>query len=58
MGFWQAITGRSQPKQANLDALFAVPSAAITLQTAAGLRPTGDGAVCYRAAGGAASYDR
>jgi hypothetical protein len=54
MGFWQAITGRSRPKQANLDALFAVPSAAITLQTAAGLRPTGDGAVCYRAAGGAA----
>jgi hypothetical protein len=54
MGFWQAVTGRSKPKQANLDALFAVPSAAITLQTAAGLRPTGDGAVCYRAAGGAA----
>ena len=31
-----------------------VPSAAITLETAAGLTPTGVGAVCYRAAEGAA----
>ena len=53
MGFWDAITGRSKPKMANLDALFLVPSAAITLQTAAGLTPTGDGSVCYRAATGA-----
>ena len=53
MGLWETITGRSQPKRANLDALFLVPSAAITLQTAAGLTPTGDGSVCYRAASGA-----
>jgi hypothetical protein len=53
VGFWQAVTGRSRPKRADLDALFLVPSAAITLQTAAGLTPTGDGAVCYRAATGA-----
>ena len=53
MGLWQTISGRSKPKRANLDALFLVPSAAITLQTAAGLNPTGDGSVCYRAAGGA-----
>src|SRR6187551_93488 len=31
-----------------------VPSAAITLETAAGLKPTGLGAVCFRAAEGAA----
>ena len=31
-----------------------VPSAAITLETAAGLTPTGVGAVCYRAAEGSA----
>ena len=37
MGLWDALTGRSKPVQANLDALFALPSAAITLQTAAGL---------------------
>ena len=53
MGLWDTITGRSKPKQANLDALFHVPSAAITLQTALGLTPTGDGSVCYRGAAGA-----
>lgn len=54
MGFWDVITGRSRPKQANLDSLFAVPSAAITLQASLGLEPTGQGAVCYRAAEGPA----
>jgi hypothetical protein len=53
VGFWDAIAGRSRPKRANLDALFLVPSAAITLQTAAGLNPTGHGSVCYRTAAGA-----
>jgi hypothetical protein len=54
MGFWDAIRGQTRPKQANLDALFLVPSAAVTLQTELGLTPTGDGSVCYRAASGAA----
>jgi hypothetical protein len=40
--------------QAKLDALFALPGAAITLQTAAGFNPTGVGSVCYREAEGAA----
>jgi len=53
VGLWDSITGRTRPKRANLDALFAVPSAALTLQAAAGLTPTGDGSVCYRAATGA-----
>jgi hypothetical protein len=53
VGLWETITGRSRPKRANLDSLFLVPSAAITLQVAAGLAPTGDGSVCYRAATGA-----
>ncbi len=53
MGFWEALTGRSRPKPANLDALFLLPSAAVTLQTAIGLVPTGQGSVCYRAAAGA-----
>jgi len=57
MGFWDAVMGRSRPKQANLDALFAVPTAALTLQTALGFVPTGDGAVCYRAAAGAGFAD-
>jgi hypothetical protein len=52
MGFWDVVSGRSRPKQANLDALFGLPEAAYTLQAALGLTPTGDGAVCYRAAAG------
>jgi hypothetical protein len=54
MGFWDVIAGRTRAKQANLDSLFLVPSAAITLQVSMGFLPTGDGSVCYRAAGGAA----
>jgi hypothetical protein len=54
MGFWDTLRGRSTPPKANLDALFLVPSAAITLQTAAGLTPTGVGSVCFRAAEGSA----
>jgi hypothetical protein len=52
--FWGALTGRTSPKQANLDSLFLVPSAAVTLQTAAGFTPTGTGSVCFRAPDGAA----
>jgi hypothetical protein len=54
MGFWDSVRGRNAPKAANLDSLFLIPNAALTLQTAAGLEPVGLGAVCYRAAEGAA----
>lgn len=54
MGLWEAVTGRRRTPQPNLDALFEVPSAAITLQTALGLRSTGEASVCYRAAVGSA----
>lgn len=54
MGLWDAIRGRSAPRTNNLDALFHVPSAAVTLETALGMTPTGAGGVCYRAAAGAA----
>jgi hypothetical protein len=50
--FLDAILGRTKPKQANLDALFAVPGAAITLETAVGVRPAGAAAVCFRPATG------
>ena len=53
MGLWDVIAGRSRPKPAKLDSLFALPDASITLQTALGLTATGDGSVCYRAAAGA-----
>ncbi|MFZ2504113.1 MAG: hypothetical protein WAW88_15750 [Nocardioides sp.] len=54
MGLWETIRGERRQRPANLDALFFVPSAAITLETAAGIRPTGAGSVCFRAAEGAA----
>jgi len=52
--FLDALLGRSKPVQANLDALFAIPQAALTLQAGGGFTPTGVGAVCYRANEGAA----
>jgi hypothetical protein len=57
MGIWETVTGRRRTAPANLDALFEVPSAAITLQTALGLTPTGEASVCFRAATGAAFDD-
>jgi hypothetical protein len=54
MGLWDAIRGQSRPGRADLDSLFLVPSAAVTLQTTLGLVPTGDGSVCFRAASGRA----
>ena len=52
MGLWDVIAGRRRPKAPQLDSLFAVPSAAITLETSLGLKPTGQASVCYRAASG------
>jgi hypothetical protein len=54
VGLWDALRGRRQAAPPDLDSLFLVPSAAITLQTAIGLAPTGSGSVCFRAAAGAA----
>ena len=54
MGFLDAILGRSKPAHPNLDALFALPSASITLQASMDMAPTGLGSVCYRAAQGGA----
>ena len=54
MGIWDSLLGRRKPAPPRLDALFLLPSAAITLETAAGFRPTGAGSVCYRAAEGSA----
>nr|WP_221308626.1 hypothetical protein [Nocardiopsis mwathae] len=49
--------GRSKPVQPDLDQLFGLPSAAVTLQAAAGFRPTGSGSVAFRAAEGQAFAD-
>jgi hypothetical protein len=50
--FLDALLGRSRPKQAKLDALFGVTGAASTLEAAAGMRPTGQAAVCFKPASG------
>ncbi len=54
MSFLDALLGRSKPQRANLDALFALPSAAITLEASAGLRSSGRAGVCFKPASGEA----
>jgi hypothetical protein len=48
------LLGRTRPVAPDLDQLFALPSAAITLEAAAGFTPTGQGAVCFATVEGAA----
>jgi hypothetical protein len=47
MGFLDSILGRSKPPEADLDVLFAVPQAVISMQLE-GFAPTGSGSVCFR----------
>ncbi|MFJ5971757.1 hypothetical protein [Streptomyces sp. NPDC093060] len=54
MGLLDILLGRTRPVAPDLDQLFALPSAAVTLQAAAGFTPTGDGAVCFATVEGAA----
>lgn len=51
------LSGRSSTPRPHLDALFGIPSAAITLQTSMDFAATGTGAVCYRKAEGPAFED-
>ena len=52
MKFLDALLGRSKPKQPQLDALFGVTGAVITLEASAGMRATGQAAVCFKPASG------
>ncbi|GHI08249.1 hypothetical protein AQI88_06070 [Streptomyces cellostaticus] len=54
MGLLDILLGRTKPVAPDLDQLFALPSAAVTLQAAAGFTPTGSGAVCFATVEGAA----
>jgi len=54
MGWLDILLGRSRPAKPDLDALFALPSAAVTLRAATGFTPTGVGSVCFRPAEGGA----
>lgn len=48
MGLFDAILGRSKPARPDLDAIFGLPSAAISLSAALGFNPTGSAAVAFR----------
>ncbi len=54
MGFLDALFGRTKPVKPDLDQLFGLPSAALTLEAGAGFLPTGLGSVCFAAVEGAA----
>ncbi|GGX62317.1 PspA-associated protein PspAB [Streptomyces anandii] len=54
MGLLDILLGRTKPALPDLDQLFGLPSAAVTLEAAAGFRPTGQGAVCFATVEGAA----
>lgn len=54
MGLLDILLGRTKPVAPDLDRLFALPSAAVTLEAAAGFRSTGSGAVCFATVEGAA----
>jgi hypothetical protein len=54
MRLLDALLGRSKPVRPDLDQLFALPSAAVTLQAGADLVPTGRGSVCFSSVEGGA----
>ena len=49
MGLLDVLRGQRAPKRADLDRIFGIGSAAVTLETALGLRTTGRAGVCFRA---------
>jgi hypothetical protein len=57
VGFLDTLLGRTKPVPPNLDALFGLPGAALTLQAGSDFTPTGSGSVCFRAAEGRAYGD-
>ncbi|MDH6519560.1 hypothetical protein M2163_003455 [Streptomyces sp. SAI-135] len=54
MGLLDILLGRTKPVAPDLDQLFALPSAAVTLEAAVSFTPTGRGAVCLATVEGAA----
>ena len=52
MKLFDVLLGRTKPVQPNLDHLFGLPGAQITLEASAGLRPTGSAGVCFKPAAG------
>jgi hypothetical protein len=57
VGFLDGLLGRKKPARPNLDALFAIPAAAVTLQVSMDFLSTGQGAVAFRSIEGRAFAD-
>ncbi len=57
MGLLDTLLGRTKPVRPNLDSLFALPSAAVTLQSAAGLVLSGRAGVCWMPPAGQSAAD-
>ena len=57
MGLFDSILGRSKPARPDLDQLFALPSASLSLDASLGFTPTGSGSVAFRAPEGRAFAD-
>ncbi len=57
MGFLDSLLARTKPVRPNLDALFALPSAAVTLETSAGLVLSGRAGVCWMPPAGQSAAD-
>lgn len=49
MGLLDVLRGQRAPKRADLDAIFGIGNAALTLETSLGLTSTGRAGVCFRA---------
>ncbi len=48
MGLLDVLRGQRTPRPANLDALFGIGNAAVTLETGLGIGPSGRAGVCFR----------
>ncbi|MGH8981268.1 MAG: PspA-associated protein PspAB [Acidimicrobiales bacterium] len=57
MGILDSLLGRTKPVRPNLDALFSLPSAAVTLETSAGLVLSGRAGVCWMPPAGQSAAD-
>jgi hypothetical protein len=57
VGFLDTLLGRTKPVPPKLDDLFALPSAAITLEAGSTFKPTGSGSVCFRSVEGRSFSD-
>ena len=57
MGVFDSLLGRTKPVRPNLDALFALPSAAVTLQTTEGIVLSGHAGVCWKPPAGQPATD-